>query len=196
MEPHQLNLFPRPRLVGLYSSAMQSGKSTVADFLCEYHGFRRVKFAGPLKDMTRVLLASMNLDTYEIEQRVEGPLKEAPIPGFEYTSARHIMQTLGTEWRDQVDTKLWTRIAMSQVDHHMRLGRSVVIDDMRFPHEFEAILAVNGVTTRVYRPSATVTSKHSSEGLLDGYTFQFGINNNSTLHDLRDAVANFVKEIR
>jgi hypothetical protein len=47
-----------------------SGKSTAAKHLCTRHGFERVRFAGPLKDMMRALGLT--------EREIEGDRKESP----------------------------------------------------------------------------------------------------------------------
>lgn len=65
------------RLIALTSRAMGSGKSVAASRLVDEHGFRLVKFAGPLKDMTRALLTLNGAG--DVEEYVEGSLKEEPI---------------------------------------------------------------------------------------------------------------------
>lgn len=48
------------------------------------------------------------------------------------------MQTLGTEWRDMLDKRLWARVTRKRVSDMITEGDTrFVIDDMRFPHEAE-----------------------------------------------------------
>jgi len=192
----QLRLFSEPRVFGLYSPAMGSGKSEVAKVLVNEFGAKLVKFAGPLKDMTRVLLGHMGVHPSLIERHVEGDLKEAPIEDFTVSgghngdhplTARYLMQTIGTEWRDTINRNLWAKIAIDNIKEQLAKGHHVVVDDMRFPHEMGCIESLNGVTVRVFRPSAQVTSKHSSEGSLDAMQMTHTILNTGTLDDLRAA---------
>jgi len=177
-----------PSLVGLYSSQAGSGKSEVAKMLW-HRGFEPVKFAGPLKAMTRGLLASMSISYRLIERMVEGDLKETVIPGFETITPRHLMQTLGTDWgREAVDTKLWEKVAMATAQQMIDAGARVVIDDMRFPNEFEAIRAAGGVTVRVDRPNPSRAGYSRYEGLLDDFEFDMTIVNDGTLEDLAKRV--------
>jgi len=68
-----------PYLIGLCSRAMQSGKSTLANHLAERHGFTALKFAGPLKAMTRALLLQQGFFPSTVERMVEGDLKESEL---------------------------------------------------------------------------------------------------------------------
>lgn len=61
------------------------------------------------------------------------------------------MQTLGTEWgRECIAPDVWTRLTLAGAS--LREGRSVVIDDVRFPNEVVAIRALGGIVVRIERP--------------------------------------------
>lgn len=205
MASKQLKLFSEPRVFGLYSPVMGSGKSEVAKVLVNEYGAKLVKFAGPLKDMTRVLLLHMGVHPTLVDQCLEGKLKEAPVPGWGHgigghnappeITPRRIMQTLGTEWRDLIARDLWSKIAVENIKEQLVKGHHVVVDDMRFYHEMQVISELGGVTIRIDRPTAKLgLTTHSSEGALDGYEFGHSILNNSTLTDLRQAVVTIMKE--
>lgn len=176
------------RLVALYSPTMRSGKGVIASYLQERHGFRVVKFAAALKDMIRLFLARSGYDADTIERMIEGDLKEQPIPLFGFSggvSPRTLMQTLGTEWgRHYVDPQVWIKVAMAETAQLLRRGHSVVIDDMRFPNEFQAVQMAGGLTVKVYRPGVEVTHQHASEGGLEGVAFDRVIVNDGTIEDL------------
>jgi hypothetical protein len=59
---------------------MESGKSTLATYLVEEHGYRRVKFADTLKNMIRHILHRCGVSVCRIEGYVEGDQKKAAIP--------------------------------------------------------------------------------------------------------------------
>jgi len=157
----------QPRLIGLCSPAMFSGKTTAANYLCMQHGFTKLSFATTLKKMTETFLHQLGMSALEIADRTRGTRKEQVIPEIG-VSARRIMQSLGTEWgRQCIKDSLWVDITLHQAVRLMALGHSVVVDDLRFPNEHDAIHAAGGDTWRIVRPDARVTVAHASEGQLD-----------------------------
>jgi hypothetical protein len=175
------------RLIALCSPAMGSGKSTAAEYLVEHHGFIRVAFATPLKRTAEALLQATGMPANEIVDRVYGDRKEELLPVFDITS-RKLQQLLGTEFgRDLIRPSIWVDLAMANVARFRSLGHPVVIDDMRFPNEYDAVQAAGGDCYRIVRPEATVTRAHASEGQLDGVHMQ-EIWNTASVEDLLRAV--------
>lgn len=172
------------KLIGIYSPRAQSGKSTITRTLVEARGFTVLKFAAPLKDMVRGLLGSMGFDREATERMVEGDLKEQIVPGFKTVTPRHLMQTLGTDWgREAVDADLWTKVVVEKIK---RLGDAdIVIDDLRFPNEYDALDSLGGTLVRVERPGAELVGSPRYEGLLEERSFDVEIHNVGTLDDLR-----------
>ena len=70
-----------PRLIGLYSSAPQSGKSSVASYLSTY-GYRTVSFASPLKAMLRSFLTHAGYTYDQVDDMLTPANKEKAIPEF------------------------------------------------------------------------------------------------------------------
>lgn len=168
------------RLVALTSPAMGSGKSEVAKVLTNEEGFEPVKFAAGLKAMTRTFLAQLGIDDpHQIERMVEGDLKQAPIEGLDGVTTRHVMQTIGTEWRLTIREDLWARMVEIKVGAMLAKGISVVIDDMRFPVELEMVRRLGGHTIRVVRPGTAPINSHASEGQLDAIEMPEIINDGS-----------------
>ena len=124
-----------PKLI-LVHGLKESGKSTLADHLCDVHGYVRVKMAGPLKNMLRSLLRDAGVDESFIERHVEGDLKEVPIPQMSGRTARQLMQTLGDEWRKMQAEDFWINIVEGKIDQLHGEGKRVVIDDIRYAVEF------------------------------------------------------------
>lgn len=191
----EFTLKSKPLLIALTSPAMGSGKSTVADHLVTNHGFILLKFAGPLKAMTRTLLSELGEDGMTIERRVEGDLKEEPIPALQAT-CRQVMQKLGTEFgRHQLHENVWADVTRSRATHFLLAGKSVVIDDMRYLNELEAVRWAGGCPIRITRPGATVTSDHSSEGALNGENM-LTLPNTGTIQQLQALVDQTIETLR
>jgi len=178
-----------PDLIGIYSPVMGSGKSEVAKVLIEEHGYKLVKFAGCLKDMTRVFLDHLGFEPEAVERMVEGDLKEeviGPLRGA--ITTRRLLQTLGTEWgREQIHSHLWVDVVKARIENLLSKGHNVVVDDMRFLNEIELIRSLGGRTLKVTRPSASnTTNSHPSEGALDGLeVFDYWLLNKGSLEDLK-----------
>ena len=53
------------------------------------------------------------------------------------------MQTLGTEWgRECIGPEVWVDVWKSNVQKWLDGGLNVVVDDMRFPNEWDAVKAL------------------------------------------------------
>lgn len=167
-------------LIGLYSPVMQSGKSTVADYLIQKYGFVRVSFASALKNMVRTLLFSAGLSDEQVEYFMNGG-KETAIDNLGGKSVRFLTQTIGTEWgRNLVSPSLWSDLVLKS----SALPELVIIDDMRFPNEYDDIRAAGGQVWRISRPGTDPTNDHPSEGLLEGLEFDEEIINDGTVAEL------------
>lgn len=169
---------PLAPLVGLYSPAPGSGKTTLAAAMHGL-GWRTVKFAGPLKAMLRAMLAEVGEDAAAIERMVEGDLKETPAPALAGRTPRHAMQTLGTEWgRECVAPDLWVRLFLRSAFLLRERGIPVVCDDMRFANEAATIRQAGGLLVKLVRPGAAGRpGGHASEGALCGLGFDLTVTN-------------------
>lgn len=143
-----------PRVVAL-TGAAGSGKSTAADYLIRQHGYERVKFAGPLKDMCRAIGMS--------ESQIEGERKEEPAAMLSGMTPRHAMQTLGTEWgRKCMGEDFWTSLWLSRVEAILAFDGCVVVDDCRFPNEADAVRSLGGVIIKL-EGRGGIAGSHASE---------------------------------
>lgn len=172
-----------PKLIGLYSSVPQSGKSTVAESLWINHGFWINRFAEPLKGMVDGLLTDIGLSVDAVAN-YRTFLKEETIPQVG-KSYRELCQTLGTDWgRELVHPDIWVRAAMRRVTH-----APVVFDDVRFPNEAAAIVARGGAMWKIHNPNVTASNGHVSDGGLEEWNFHRIIVNDGTKDDLDRKVA-------
>ena len=170
-----------PRLIGLYSPAPGCGKTTVADLFIEH---QRVSFAAPLKRAVCNMLHDLGVAGVHYAYTD----KEAIIPEIN-VSARHMMQTLGTEWgRACIHPDFWVMIARAKTQRIMADGRSVVIDDVRFPNEAAMIRDLGGELWRIDRPGVSYNGDHSSEGGLEDITPDRVIVNDGTIDQLLEKI--------
>lgn len=154
-----------------------SGKTVVARRLEEY-GFQRTRFAAPIKVMLKVGLGLT-------DAQLDGDEKTQPIHDLGGASARTMMQTLGTEWgRRMIHPDLWASVWKR---HVAQMTGKIVVDDLRFPNEAQAIREMGGVIWRVYRPGL-VTMDHASERQQKNIAEDVLLNNATSLEDLERSV--------
>ena len=152
-----------PRIVGL-CGRKGSGKDTAAAVLTS-RGYENVKFAGGLKTMLRALLAYQGYGVWEIDEMIEGTLKEEATISLAGKDPRYAMQTLGSEWgRTLMGEDFWVQTAISR----MKSLDRVVVTDVRFPNEADAIRELGGIIVGVtadwIKPQE---GEHESEAKID-----------------------------
>jgi len=138
-----------PLVVGLVG-ATGSGKTTIAKALVTKHGFENLHMGRPLKDM----LIALGLS----EQAVAGTPadREAPQPVLDGKSARFALSTLGTKWgRNTISPRIWANAVRAKIQMRAQAAdpRPIVIDDLRFPTDWDVVTAFGGSIVRIRRPS-------------------------------------------
>jgi hypothetical protein len=131
-----------------------SGKDTAADYLVNFHGFRRDSFANTLKDAVacvfgwdRVLLEGRTKEAREWREQVDPWWAERlSMPNL---TPRLMLQLWGTEvCRNGFHDDIW----IASLENKMRkTGDNIVISDVRFPNEIKAIHNAGGKVIRVKR---------------------------------------------
>ena len=164
-----------------------SGKDTFAEGL-KNAGVHQTRFADPLKNMLRALFREAGMDP---EDYIEGPFKEAPCDLLCGKTARHAMQTLGTEWRDMIDRDLWTNIWRARVIKLLKQGSAVVVTDCRFIHEAAAVKELGGYIIRVERSHQSNDDLHISEQQMMLIEPDFVVQNDGTIEQLQDKARKF-----
>lgn len=138
------------RLIGIVGAA-GSGKTTLARLLVRDHGYSRHHMGQPIKEMLTVLGLS------DDQLRGAPEARAQPVPLLGGRSARHAMQTLGTQWgRDMISPDIWANAVRKRlVEHLRRSGSTAVVDDVRFPNDWRMIVGLGGTLVRVVRPGVS-----------------------------------------
>jgi hypothetical protein len=190
-----------------------SGKDTVADYLVNFHRFKRESFANSLKDAVsqvfgwdRELLEGRTQESREWRETRDDwwtkRLKKDITP-------RYVLQYWGTEViRKGFHDDMW----VASLEHRLlNTKNDIVITDCRFPNEIKAIRAAGGRVMRIKRgaeprwfdeavsmnkgPARNMTwalSKqkieklkvHASETAWVGQKFDVVLNNDGTIEEL------------
>lgn len=174
-----------PRLLGI-SGRKRSGKSLAADTLVTE--FRRTfewQLARPIKTFAT---QALGLTYAQVDGRDPEFDREAILPEWGM-SARQFMQRFGTEVGRAIHPDIWVRMLMRDCRDFGGLADVMVVSDVRFANEAEAIQARGGVVWRITRSDDNhPTDGHPSEDLSD-VPFDLEIHNGGTIEEFRDSVA-------
>jgi hypothetical protein len=200
-----------------------SGKDTVADYLVNFHEFRRDSFAATLKDAVaavfgwdRELLEGRTKEAREWREQVDPwwaeRLKKPKL------TPRLVLQLWGTEvCRKAFHDDIW----IASVENKLRTSKdNIVISDCRFPNEIKSIKNAGGKVVWVQRGAlpewyndainfnrgernnitwATGRTRleragiHVSETAWVGTKFDIIIDNNGSIEDLYTNIKNLVQ---
>ncbi|CAB4129068.1 hypothetical protein UFOVP112_166 [uncultured Caudovirales phage] len=194
-----------------------SGKDTIADYLVNFHEFRRDSFAGTLKDAVaavfnwdRELLEGRTKQAREWREQVDPWWAERlNMPNL---TPRLVLQLWGTEvCRKGFHDDIW----IASVENKLRASQdNIVISDCRFPNEIASIRNAGGRVIWVKRgelpvwyhlaknansgaPIAQEMLKdigvHVSETAWVGTEFDAVITNNGTIDELYNSIKNLVQ---
>lgn len=202
-------------IVGV-SGFIGSGKDTIADYLITFKGFKRMSYAGPLKDAVasifnwdRDLLEGTTKYSREWRDEVDSWWAERlQLPQL---TPRWVLQQWGTEvGRRAFHDDIW----IASIENKLRtIKDDIVISDCRFPNELKSIKRAGGITIRVSRgpnpewyDAAIQYNKgnrnalkileefqvHASEYSSVGLPYDHFIENNGTIDDLHKKIDSII----
>ena len=175
-------------LIGLIGKK-RSGKDSFAAVLVGEHAYERVAFADPLRDaalrldpyVDAVVLDNGELQEYRLSEVIETLGWERAKD--EVPEVRRILQAFGTDAIRTIDDGFWVRAG---VDAILAASGAVVVTDVRFPNEADAIRQRGGLLVRIDRPGFDGDG-HATETALDDYVPDIVVTNDGTLDQLGDA---------
>ena len=198
-----------------------SGKDTIADYLCTFHGFKRMSYAASLKDAVAAVFG-WNREYLEGSTKTSREWREqkdvwwSERLGMDITP-RWVLQYWGTEvCRNGFHKDIW----VASVENKLRqTDENIVITDCRFANEIQSIKNVGGYTMRVSRGqppewydaavsfnkgdrnnmtwalSRAILEKngvHASEYSSVGLDYDYYIDNNGSIDDLHKQVQSII----
>lgn len=193
------------------------GKDTIADYLVNFHEYRRESFANTLKDSVaavfgwdRTMLEGRTKEAREWREQVDPWWAERlAMPTL---TPRWVLQYWGTEVaRKSFHDDIW----IASLENKLRQSKdNIVISDVRFPNEIKSIKKLNGKIIWVKRGKlpqwydhavnanngANVSINelkrlkiHASEWAWVGTTFDSELTNDGTIQQLYDQVETMLK---
>jgi hypothetical protein len=176
-----------PKIIGLVARS-RCGKDTVAELLCLNYDYQRRAFADPMRHALQIInprLDSITRVSDLVDDYGWDIAKKNP-------EVRRLLQVLGTDFgRKMLGDDVWIKMSLSD----LRQDDRVVISDVRFPNEADAIKKLGGTVWRINRKNHSAVNGHPSEHAMDNYMFSHVIYNDGTLEDLSDEVFMLAKEL-
>ncbi|MGW8975126.1 deoxynucleotide monophosphate kinase family protein [Streptomyces platensis] len=167
-----------------------SGKDSAAARLVRRYQFVRVAFADPLKESALRLdpiVAAEGTSYGTLPLRLSDTVRRY---GWDraktYPEVRRTLQNLGETVRTD-DPDFWLRMALDKLGTADRWSLPVVVSDVRYGNEADALRAAGALMVRIERPGASAggeAARHVSELDLDDYPADVTIPNAGTLDDL------------
>jgi hypothetical protein len=190
-------------IIGVLGKA-RSGKDQFGDYLIEAfkehynRPFIKVAFAEQLKSMCAEHFGLTKEQLWGDKKEVEDErfLKAAMGEDPEYSvfwTPREIMQAIGSFYRS-IDQDFWVK-ALDKSIMWMSPYQDFIVTDVRHLNECAYIKSKNGILIKVLREEASEIHgmAHESETALDNFEdFDFEINNNGTLEDLKQSARDCV----
>lgn len=197
-----------------------SGKDTIANYLCDHHGFIKESYASTLKDVVSIVFSwerpLLNGDTVESrEWRETVDVWWSERLGIPNLTPRYVLQKFGTElFRNSFHDQIWVASLQKRVLSYE--NSNVVISDCRFLNEIEQIRSVSGKVVRVVRgpepdwiecakkavpnsieeKSMELSGIHPSEWRWLSCDFDSVVDNNSDFPSLYENVEELIKTIK
>lgn len=175
----------------------RAGKDSAATALQRDLGYRRIGFADKLKELalecdplvtTATQASNVGAGRGRLKWVVHGLTWEGAKDS--YPEVRNFLINLGEGCRKVLDSDIWVNAVLDGV----KKDENVVIPDVRYENEAEAIQKAGGFVIRIDRPGAT-PSGLSDNYLTDWDGWDAVIVNDGTVQDLERAIVSTVKEL-
>lgn len=208
-------------LIGI-SGKIKSGKDTIGDIIVndfwengcggKFHALYRRSFADKLKAIVAAIVGchKEDLDSQEFKSKAIPDFTKISQNGIithvvpsdkifyndvfkEYSivTYREALQFFGTKFRNEYGENFWVNLLLNSLPSTSK-EEIILITDVRYLNEAEAIKSRGGILIRVNRPhneSPKDISNHPSETGLDNYNnFDYIIENDGSLEDLEGKV--------
>ena len=183
-----------------FTGFKQSGKDTCAKYLINNHNFIQYSFALPLKEGVK---AFFGWD----DTQVNDPVKKEEIDPFYGVSPRYILQIFGTEimrnyvpslspeFKDKMGNNFW--VNRFKQFYAKNPDKYIVVSDLRYQNELDAVKSLGGVVVRVKRDSVIPSGPvHASENIDSLQGIVYLLDNNVDIFTLEEGLQTILSDLK
>lgn len=174
----------------------QVGKDTAATALGRELGFQRVAFADPLRELAMLIDPLITGGTSRVNIGIGHGRYAHTVKGLGYEEAKRVypevrqfLQRLGDAGRTVFGEDFWLNQALGRAITFDR----VVLPDVRYRNEAEAIKNAGGFLIKITRPGHRGDAHKSETELVDYDGWDLVIDNNGSVSELEIAVVEAVR---
>lgn len=174
-------------IIGLAGKA-GAGKDTVADLLVKHHDFQKIAFSDPMKRFCKEVFGWSDEQLWGPSELRNLPDNSRRMTNGQGLTPRRALQLLGTEFGRACYEDVWVDYAIRRARD---IGGPVVITDVRFQNELDALHKVGGKVWYISREGAGLmgdAALHASENGLVQADCDRVILNEGSLSDLEDTI--------
>lgn len=186
-----------------------SGKDTVGEIIRMQQpkeNWEIKKFAGKLKEVASIILG-IPKTMFEDQEFKKKTLPQMWSDHGLPMTVRDFLQRLGTDaLRQGLHPNTWVNALMMEYKEVCFAGKDSegadlfsypnwIITDCRFPNEATAIKNAGGIIIRVNRPGVNAVNAHPSEVALSHWQFDYTIENNEGIVELKHKVRDILKQV-
>jgi len=149
------------------------------------------RFADPVKDIVCILIGCTRDDLENPEfkdkplgikwattdvftEKIDG--QYVNVLRYDNTTPRRMMQKIGTDaMRKHLHINTWVNVLLEKYEKAKAEGVWMIVPDVRFPNEYDAIHKEGGLLVRVTKEGHNSNDTHPSETSLDDHTFDYDI---------------------
>ena len=166
-------------LIGLLAKKHR-GKDTFADRCCDLYDFKKKTFAGPLKEVCRILFMFNDTQLYgEEKEIVDDRWNISPRKAFQFIGTDLVRNQM---WGliDGIENNFW----LKRMEMECKGEGNVVFSDVRFQNEVDFIHKLGGIVIKIERDVEGEEDLHESELAIDNIkNFDMLCKNDGTLDE-------------
>lgn len=187
-----------------------SGKDTIANYLINHYGFKKLSFAGALKDIVSIIFSwpRDKLEGLTMEDRLwreqvdEWWSKTLNMPNL---TPRFVLQYFGTDlFRNHWHQDIWVKVLERKLLEH----EHIVVTDCRYDNEINLLRVHGGKIIHIYRNMPEWFDNYKNNGIIaeemkklhvseTGWIkseCDFVIENNGTLEELQNKIISIMEK--
>jgi hypothetical protein len=174
-----------PKIIGI-SGKFGTGKDTVAESIIRRNPeYELCPFAENVKHIVSIITGTTISEQYTRSGKAKIPV------GMPFTIGKY-QQIVGQGMRDLISPDVWVNATL------LKSAEYKIIPDVRYPSEVKSIEEHGGIVIRLLRENLDLQDgrdpNHTSETALDGYVFDYVVENDSSIEDLNGQISKILSK--